>query len=92
MKNKQWAVRFVVKHEMRCQVALHSSTELTISRIAQDNQKVLVKSSLHLLEYICLVSLGSVSKCSMDPCFCTPSSRQQWSKLDVACFSVLLQQ
>lgn len=39
MKNKEWAVRFVVKHEIRCQVALHSNIELTICRIAQDNQK-----------------------------------------------------
>lgn len=28
----------------------------------------------------------------MDTCFYTLSSRQQWSKLDVACFSVLLYQ
>lgn len=39
MKNKEWTVRFVVKHEIRCQVALHSNIELTICRIAQDNQQ-----------------------------------------------------
>lgn len=42
MESKQQAVRFAVKHEIRCCVALHSSTELTLSRIAQDNQKMLV--------------------------------------------------
>lgn len=46
MKNKQWAVRFVVKHEIRCQVALHSNIELTVSRIAQDNQKILVVTKI----------------------------------------------
>lgn len=46
MKNKQWAVRFVVKHEIRCQVALYSNTELPISRITQDNQKILVVTKI----------------------------------------------
>lgn len=39
MESKQRAVRFAVKHEIKCHVALHSNTELTLSRIAQDNQK-----------------------------------------------------
>lgn len=46
MESKQWAVGFAVKHEIRCHVALHSSTKLTLSRIAQDNQKMLVVTEI----------------------------------------------
>lgn len=46
MESKQQAVRFAVKREIRCHVALRSSTELTLSRIAQDNQKMLVVTKI----------------------------------------------
>lgn len=46
MESKQQAVRFAVKHEIRCRVALHSSSGLTLSRIAQDNQKMLVVTKI----------------------------------------------
>lgn len=41
MESKQRAVRFAVNHGIRCCVALHSNRELTLSRTAQDNQKLL---------------------------------------------------
>lgn len=47
MEVKQWAVRFAVKHGIRCYVALHSNRELTLSRIAQDNQKLLVVTEIN---------------------------------------------
>ena len=46
MESKQRAVKFAVKHEIRCHVALHSNTELTLCRVAQDNQKILVVTKI----------------------------------------------
>lgn len=46
MESKQQAVSFAVKHEIRCCVALHSNTELSLSRIAQDNQNILVVTKI----------------------------------------------
>lgn len=57
----QQVVRFAVKYEIRC-VALHNSTDLTLSRVAQDNQKMLVVTKI----VMCSVSLDSLRKSSMD--------------------------
>jgi len=46
MESKQQAVRFAVKHEIRCRVALHGSTKLTLSRIAQDHQRMLLVTKI----------------------------------------------
>lgn len=46
MEGKQQAVRFAAKHEIRCHVALHSSTELALSITAQDSQKMPVVTKI----------------------------------------------
>lgn len=45
-ESKQRAVKFAMRHEIRYSVALHGSTKPALSRIAQDNQKVLIVTEI----------------------------------------------